>query len=378
MTETARRQAESKSNGAIEAATRLLGVAREPAHLPVAAVLPLRLFLGATFIYAGLQKLTDPQFFSPTAPGFIGHQMSGFVHAGSPLTPLLTAVAVPHAAQFGALIAFCELWVGLSALLGLLTRPGALGGLAISLTFYLTATWTVHPYFLGADLPYALGWLTLALAGPSPYSLDEVVFGRPLRARAAALVAPSRKGRGAPAPIPLSVDPVARSTFMRGLGAAAAVAIGGGIVGAIAKLLTPGQAFAQPGSALPSAASATPAPAPAGMTFLGNVKQLPVNSAGQYTDPVSGDPALLVHLPNGRFVAYDAVCTHAGCTVEYDPTQHQLACPCHGAVFDPTQGAQVLAGPAQQPLTTLAVQIDAKGNAFAKGAANSAPTPPAP
>ncbi len=375
--------------GAIEAATRFLGVAHEPARLPVAAILPLRLFFGATFVYAGLQKLTDPQFFSPTAPGFIGHQMSGFVRSGSPLTPLLTHLGVPHAAQFGALIALCELWVGMSVLLGLLTRLGALGGLAISLTFYLTATWTIHPYFLGADLPYAAGWLTLLLAGPGPYSLDEVVFGRPLRSRASTLARPSHKGRAALAPVPLAQDQVARAAFMRGLGTTAAVITGGGIVGAIAKLLTPNQVFAHPGVALPSAGAsgAPPAagtgaasapPAPAGMTFLGNVKQLPVNSAGQYTDPTSGDPALLVHLPDGRFVAYDAVCTHAGCTVQYDPAQHQLSCPCHGAAFDPAQGAQVLAGPASQPLATLAVQVDARGNAFTKSAATSVGANPTP
>jgi len=179
----------------IERLVDALGVRGEPGRVPAFALLPLRLFFGATFIYAGLQKLTDPQFFSPTAPGFIGRQMSGFVRGGSPLSPLLTHLAIPHAAQFGALIAFCELWVGLSTLLGLFSRLGALGGLAISVTFYLTATWTVHPYFLGADLPYALGWLTLLLAGPGLYSLDAYFFGRVLRARAARALQPARKGR---------------------------------------------------------------------------------------------------------------------------------------------------------------------------------------
>ena len=147
---------------------RLIGVQRQPGQIPAIAILPLRMFLGLTFVYAGLYKLTDPQFFSPTAPGYIGQQMSGFVRTGSPLAPLLTHLALPHAALFGALIAFGELWVGLSALTGLLTRLGALGGLALSLTFYLTATWSVHPYFPGADLPYALAWLTLALSGAGP------------------------------------------------------------------------------------------------------------------------------------------------------------------------------------------------------------------
>src|SRR5919198_6261898 len=55
---------------------RLSGVSPERGHIPALVVLPLRLFLGVTLIYAGQQKLTDPQFFNPTAPGFIGRQMS--------------------------------------------------------------------------------------------------------------------------------------------------------------------------------------------------------------------------------------------------------------------------------------------------------------
>jgi len=363
---------------------RLLGVPRERGDSPPLALLPLRLFLGVTFLYAGLQKLTDSQFFSPLAPGFIGRQMSGFVHSGSPLSVLLTHGAIAHAAPLGALIAFCELWVGLSALLGLLTRVGALGGLGLSLTLYLTATWSVHPYFLGADLPYALCWLTLLLAGPGLYSLDASFGRRLLAARAAVRVPGGTRGRATPAPVPLATDPLARAVLLRWVGTAAAVVGGGGIVGGMAKLLTPSRPAttsatplggaspsASGGGGAPGAGAASPttasAPAaPAGYTYLGSARQMPVNSAGQYTDPISGDPAVLVHLPTGQFVAYDAVCTHAGCTVEYDPTQRQLICPCHGAVYDPAQSAQVLAGPTSQPLAPLQVRIDAHGNAYGK------------
>jgi len=363
----------------------LLGVSRTPDISSSRAVLPLRLFLGVTFVYAGLQKLTDPQFFSPTAPGFIGRQMSGYVRAGSPLSPVLTHLAIPHPTQFGALIAFCELWAGLAALLGLLTRAGALGGLAISVTLYLTATWSVHPYFLGADLPYAMCWLLLLLAGPGIYSLDEYFFGAALRGRMADALAlnRSRRGRRAPVvPLPLSRDPVARASLVRGLGTAAAVIGVGGILGAIAKLLTPNTTFA--GNAATLAPSAGPAGGTAssgaarGPILLGSVKGLPTNSAGQYTDPASGDPALLIHLQNGSFVAYDAVCTHAGCTVQYDPTQQQIVCPCHGAAFDPAHGAQVLAGPAPQPLATLQVKVDARGNAYALDSGATPRQPGAP
>ena len=364
------------------------GVSRERNHIPAGAVLPLRLFLGATFIYAGLYKLTDPQFFSPTAPGFVGRQMSGFVRAGSPLSPLITHLALGHAAIFGALIALGEIWAGLSALTGLLTRAGAAGGCILSMTFFLTASWTVRPYFLGPDLPYALAWLTLALAGAGMYSLDDYFFGAIMRARSTALATPITKGpartggRQTPLPRPGGPDLVARAAFVRGISSAAMLALGSGVIGGLLRLRTGNRSFARQASALPAPAptaqAAGPGAAHTGTTLLGNVKVLPLNSAGQYTDPISGDPALLIHLPDGHFVAYDAVCTHAGCTVQYDPSQHFLVCPCHGATFDPAHGAQVVAGPAPQPLAPLVVSIDARGNAYAKGvsgANNPAPTP---
>ncbi len=33
------------------------------------ALLPLRVFLGVTFVYAGLDKLTDPAFFAASGTG---------------------------------------------------------------------------------------------------------------------------------------------------------------------------------------------------------------------------------------------------------------------------------------------------------------------
>jgi Rieske Fe-S protein len=106
-------------------------------------------------------------------------------------------------------------------------------------------------------------------------------------------------------------------------------------------------------------------PAPANGILLGNVSTVPANQAGFYTDPASGDPALLVHLPGDRFVAFDAVCTHAGCTVQYDPSQQLLVCPCHGAMFDPAQNARVVAGPADLPLTALKVKVLDNGDVYA-------------
>ncbi len=67
-----------------------------------------------------------------------------------------------------------------------------------------------------------------------------------------------------------------------------------------------------------------------------------------------GKDAVLVHLDGGEFVAYSAVCTHAGCTVAYK--DGQLACPCHGSLFDAANGAEVVSGPAQTPLPEIPIK----------------------
>jgi thiosulfate dehydrogenase (quinone) large subunit len=128
------------------------------------ALLPLRVFLGITFVYAGLDKLLDPAFFDPASPTGIRAQLEGFT-AVSPLAPLIEAVALPAPIAIGILMALGEIAVGLGTLTGILYRLSALGGVFISLTLLLTASWAVRPYYLGNDLPYLLGWVTLAIAG---------------------------------------------------------------------------------------------------------------------------------------------------------------------------------------------------------------------
>jgi Rieske Fe-S protein len=82
---------------------------------------------------------------------------------------------------------------------------------------------------------------------------------------------------------------------------------------------------------------------------------VPRDSAVEFTDQETGQEAVLVHLESGDFVAYSAICTHRGCTVAY--RDGRLACPCHGSVFDPAQGAAVEAGPAPRPLPNIPVEV---------------------
>ena len=79
---------------------------------------------------------------------------------------------------------------------------------------------------------------------------------------------------------------------------------------------------------------------------------------GAYAEQAAAPAASLVKLPDGKIVAFDAVCTHAGCTVEWDPGYALLVCPCHGAAFDPAHDAQVVAGPTDLPLTPIPIHVD--------------------
>ncbi len=92
--------------------------------------------------------------------------------------------------------------------------------------------------------------------------------------------------------------------------------------------------------------------APGGQA-IAQVSEVAPGSAVKFKD--SGNPAVLVHLESGDFVAYSAVCTHQGCTVAF--SNEQLACPCHGSVFDPANGAEVVAGPAPRPLPEIPIEV---------------------
>ena len=67
-----------------------------------------------------------------------------------------------------------------------------------------------------------------------------------------------------------------------------------------------------------------------------------------------GRNLLLTRTSQTEVVAFSAICTHQGCTVE--PAGAKLACPCHGSVYD-ARTAKVLSGPAPAPLHSVAVTV---------------------
>jgi Rieske Fe-S protein len=94
-----------------------------------------------------------------------------------------------------------------------------------------------------------------------------------------------------------------------------------------------------------------------GQADIAAVHDVAPNSAVAYTNAENGLPEVLVHLPDGRFVAYSAVCSHQGCTVAYRPQVRKLVCPCHGGVYDPARGGAVVSGPPPLPLAKVKIEV---------------------
>lgn len=121
--------------------------------------------MGLTFLYAGLQHLTDPSYFDPSKSGYIGHLISQYA-VGSPIHDFLIGVVVPNAVSFGWMVAIGEVLIGVATLTGFLFRVAALAGLILNLTFFLSATWSAFPFYFGSDIVFVMCWLTLLLTGP--------------------------------------------------------------------------------------------------------------------------------------------------------------------------------------------------------------------
>jgi Rieske Fe-S protein len=72
-------------------------------------------------------------------------------------------------------------------------------------------------------------------------------------------------------------------------------------------------------------------------------------------DPVTGKKAFLIEGPGG-VTMLSALCTHAGCIVEWSASERNFMCPCHASTFD--LAGSVLTGPAPRPLPELAVRVE--------------------
>jgi thiosulfate dehydrogenase (quinone) large subunit len=284
-------------------------------------LLPLRAFLAFVFLYAGISKVADPRFLSGSSPTGI-HDTLVAVRGASPVGSLLGPVQ-DHSFAFGLIFSIAEIAVGLGLATGLFTRIAAAGGMALSLSFFLTVSWSSSPWYTGADIGYLFAMTPLLIGGSGGvYSLDGWL----------AQAARARPG--------ISEDRSRRAL----LGGAAAV-------GVLVLLGAASLARRSSGSGR-TAPTAVPSGPAADLVATSAVA---VGGGKQVKDPSSGDPAWVLQLSAGQFSAVDAVCPHEGCTVNFVSPSVGFACPCHGSRFSST--GKLLGGPATRGLTSIPVTV---------------------
>ena len=261
----------------------------------------MRIWLGVTWMYAGFDKASDPGFLKAGSTTFIGTQLSAF-SVNSPVGFIFSKL-IENATQVGIFIMLAEFAIGAATLLWIAPTWAAFGGFAMSLTLWLASTWNVKPYFLASNSAYTILWLSYFL----------FLYGSRRRSK-------------------VSLD---RRGFIRGTTVAAIAIAGAGL----------GKIFPKSDSG----ASAGPKNIIKGASF----------KVGQTHNFVSkaGTPAVLFRTKNGIF-AYSAVCTHQGCTVQFNSASSKLQCGCHGAVFDPFNEAKVVTGPTNTALPKIKVATE--------------------
>jgi cytochrome b6-f complex iron-sulfur subunit len=87
---------------------------------------------------------------------------------------------------------------------------------------------------------------------------------------------------------------------------------------------------------------------------LKDAEKIPAGSVLMFKFGAS--PAMLIHHEDGRWIALTAVCTHLGCTVQYEPAADRIHCACHGGVYNAYTGANV-SGPPPKPLKLFKVAV---------------------
>jgi Rieske Fe-S protein len=83
------------------------------------------------------------------------------------------------------------------------------------------------------------------------------------------------------------------------------------------------------------------------------LSDLPVGGTKAIT--YGGTPVLVLRTPES-IKAFSLICTHLGCTVQWQPGNQEFYCPCHDGRYD--RFGEVIGGPPPVPLEQYTVQVE--------------------
>ncbi len=120
--------------------------------------------------------------------------------------------------------------------------------------------------------------------------------------------------------------------------------LGAGTVATLASVFYPVVRFMVPPKAVESAASSVVA---------ATVEEIKPNEGKIFK--FGSRPGILIQTPDGEYRAFNAICTHLDCTVQYKPDEKLIWCACHNGRFDLT--GKNVSGPPPSPLEEYEVNV---------------------
>lgn len=140
-------------------------------------LLPLRLWVGLSFLIAGENKISKGNWGTNYADSVTGFVSSNIENTYGFYRPFLESVVLPNAELFSVLVTWGELGFGLSIMLGLFTRLGAAIGIFIILNYTFAGGRGI--WLPGMDAAYIWALLTLLLcAAGRVWGLDQILRER--------------------------------------------------------------------------------------------------------------------------------------------------------------------------------------------------------
>jgi len=133
----------------------------------------LRVYVGYTWLQAGLHKLTDPNWFGANAGTSISGFFRGVLAKASAENPTVQGwyasfienVAMPNATFFSYLVVLGEVLVGLALIVGIFTTFAALMGALMNLNFMLAGTLSSNPVLFALEAVIIWGGLAAGYYG---------------------------------------------------------------------------------------------------------------------------------------------------------------------------------------------------------------------
>ncbi|MCP3026307.1 DoxX family protein [Halobacillus sp. A5] len=142
-------------------------------HISAAIILlGIRIYLGYTWLTAGLGKITGGFDAGGYLQGAIGNAQGEDAVVQGWWAAFLEAVALPNSGLFSFLVMWGELLVGAALIIGLLTRTAAFFGIVMNMAFLLSGTISTNPEMVILGAVILAAGLNAGRIGVDRYSAD--------------------------------------------------------------------------------------------------------------------------------------------------------------------------------------------------------------